>query len=280
MSTPTTPNKESSPATLPEPCPTWPVAGRPVETDSPAFDWTPVPGATRYRVQMASTEAFETVHYDDAMERGTALPLRSVLPDDVTTAWWRVRAEAKESKHSDWSESAHFTMPAAEGEVKDAALRVDAPPVPLHPEDPQDVPVDQSAVPFSWEGIPEASGYQIQVARTEDFADADVDLTVDQTTSLTLYEVLPEEGTTYYWRIRPLFRRADPGPWSSPVAFAVARPASAEEELAPEAADPQASARAAGPVTTGRTSRMLSLTVSLIAVLSFLATIALIILFS
>jgi hypothetical protein len=279
MSTPPS-YEEALPTTLPQPCPTRPVAGRPAETDSPVFDWTPVPGARRYRVQVASTEAFEAVHYDDAMERGAALPLGAVLPDDVTTAYWRVRAETEEDEQSAWSEPAHFAMPVAEREAEDAALRVDAPPVPLHPEPTHDAPVDQSAVPFSWEGIPEASGYQLQVTRTEDFADPDVDLTVDQITSFTLYEVLPEEAATYYWRIRPLFRVADPGPWSSPVAFAVAPSASDTEDLAPEAADPQASAQAAGPVTQARTSRGFSLAVSLIAVLSFLATVALIILFS
>lgn len=278
MSTPT-PYEESTPPTLPEPCPTRPVAGRPAETDSPVFDWTPVPDATRYRVQVASTEAFESIHYDDAMERGTALPLGSVLPDDVTTAYWRVRAETEEEERSNWSEPAHFARPAVEREAEEATLRVDAPPVPLHSESARDTPVDQSAVPFAWEGIPEASGYQLQVARTEDVSDPDIDLTVDQTTSLTLYDVLPEEATTYHWRIRPLFRVADPGPWSSPVSFAVAPPESDEEELAPEAADPQASARAAGPVTQGRTSWTVSLSVSLIALLGFLATIALIILF-
>lgn len=278
MSTPT-PYEEATPTTLPKPCPTRPVAGRPAETDSPVFDWTPVPDATHYRVQVASTEAFDTIHYDDAMERGAALPLGSVLPGEGTTVYWRVRAKAEEDERSAWSEPAHFAIPAAEQEAEDAALRVDAPPVPLNPESARDAPVDQSTVPFSWESIPEASGYQLQVAPTEDFSDPDIDLTVDQTTSVTLYDVLPEEAATYHWRVRPLFRVADPGPWSTPVAFAVAPPASDEENLAPEAADPQASARAAGPVTQARTSRALSLTVSLIAILSFLGTIALIILF-
>lgn len=278
MSTPT-PYEESSSTTLPEPCPTRPVAGRSTETDSPVFDWTPIPGATRYRVQVASTEAFETIHHDDLLERGAALPLGALLPDDVRTACWRVRAETEEDERSDWSEPAHFAMPAVEREDEDAAFRVDAPPMPLHPDRGKDTPVDRSAVPFSWEEIPEASGYRLQVARTEDFSDPDIDLTVDQTTTITLYDVLPEEAATYYWRVRSLFRVADPGPWSSPRAFTVAPPTSDEEDLVVEAADPQASARAAGPVTQGRTSRALSLSVSLIALLSFFATIALIIFF-
>lgn len=275
MSTPT-PYQESPPATLPAPCPTQPVAGRPVETDAPVFDWIPVPDATRYRMQIASTEAFDAPHYDEETERGAALPLDSVLPDGVTTVYWRVRAEGTDDERSHWSEPAHFAGPSAGPETEEG-VRVDAAPVPLQPESTRDTPVDASAVPFSWEDIPEASGYQLQVAPTENFDDPSIDLTVDQTTSVTLYDALPPKSTSFYWRVRPLFRVADPGPWSRPVPFTVAGPAAEEdEELAAEAADPQASARAAGPVEHARTSGSFSLVVSLLAVLSFIATILLI----
>jgi len=278
MSTPT-PYQESPPATLPAPCPTQPVAGRPVETDAPVFDWTPVPDATGYRMQIASAEAFEVVHYDEETERGAALSLDSVLPDDATTVWWRVRAEGTGEEQSNWSEPAHFAV-AADPERGEGTVRVDAPPVPLQPERSRDTPIDAGAVPFAWEGIPEASGYQLQVAPTERFNDPSIDLTVDQTTSVTLYDLLPPEGTTFYWRVRPLFRVAGSGPWSRPVSFPVAPPAEEEEDLASEAADPRASARAAGPVEHARTSGTFSLVVSLLAVLSFVATIFLILLVS
>jgi len=256
------------------------VAGRPVDTDAPVFDWTPISGAARYRVQIATTEAFDTLHYNEETERRAALPPATMLPDGTTMVHWRVRAEGDDDAMSAWSEPAHFAVATAEREGEEGSLRVDAPPVPLHPDSRQDTPVDQSAVPFSWEGIPEASGYQLQVAPSEDFDDPSVDLTVDQTTSVTLYDVLPLEVTSFHWRIRALFRVASPGPWSSPVSFTVAPLAEEEEDLAPEAADPQASARAAGPVEHARTSRATTLTVSLLAVLSFIATLLLTILFS
>jgi hypothetical protein len=253
------------------------VAGRPVDTEPPVFSWTPIPEATRYVVQVASTEAFESLHHDGVMERGSALPLGSTLPDGATTLFWRVRAETEEER-SVWSETAHFAVPAAEPEAEEAAPRVDASPALLHPEDTKDVPVDPSTVPFSWDAIPEASGYELEIASTENFADPDVELTLDRTTSVTLYDVLPVEAATYHWRIRPLFRGAEPGPWSRPTSFAVAPPAADQDNLAPEAADPQTSARAAGPALEARTSRALALTVSLVAVLSFLAVIGLVIL--
>ncbi|WP_263840590.1 DNA-binding protein [Salinibacter sp.] len=273
---PPTLDQESPPATLPAPCPTQPVAGRPVDTDTPVFDWTPVPDATRYRVQIARTEAFEAVHYDEIMDRGTAVSLGAVLPDADATACWRVRAERADEARSDWSGPARFAAPSAGLESAAGTVRVEAPPVPLHPTSNQTPPLDQSAVPFTWEAVPEATGYQLQVAPADAPEDPVVDCTVDQTTSVTLYDMLSGTGTSFRWRVRPLFRVAEPGPWSDPVPFAVAPPA--DEERAPEGGTPRAGARIAGPATQARTSTTLSLTVSLFAVLSFLATIALIIL--
>lgn len=277
MSTPT-PYQESPTATLATPTPTRPVAGRPVETDAPVLNWTPVPDATHYRVQIASTEDFASVHYDEGAERGAAVPLGSVLPDDLTTVVWRVRAEGDDGARSSWSDPARFALPSADLDAGPGPVRVEAAPVALHPEQEQDPPVDQRAVPFGWERVPEATGYQLQVAPTDAFAEPVVDLTVDQTTSVTLYDTLPADGQSLYWRLRPLFRVADPGPWSAPVPFVVAPPVEEADELAPESEDPKATARASGPVTEARTSKALSLTISLLVVLSFLTTIALIIL--
>lgn len=275
MPTPT-PYEKPPRATLPTPCPTEPVAGRPVDTETPAFDWTPVPEATDYRVQIGSKEDFEAVHYDEMTERGRAVPLDSVLPDDVETACWRVQAKGADDAQSEWSEPARFAVPSAELDAEAGTVRVEAPPVPLQPTSDEEPPVDQSAVPFTWEGVPEATGYRLQVAFTEDFSDPVVDLTVDHTTSVTLYDTLQEGRTSYHWRIRPLFPLAEPGPWSDPVSFPVAPAVEDEDEFASQAEDPQASARAAGPATRARTSKTLSLTVSLVAVLGFLATVALI----
>ena len=279
MPTPTS-YQESPSATLPAPYPTQPVAGRPVDSATPVFDWTPIPDAARYRVQIATTEAFDTIYYDEQVERGDAISLGSTLPGDAATAYWRVRAETEAGDGSVWSEPAHFAASSAEPEGEEGTVRLDAPPTPIHPETIREAPVDVSAVPFSWEGVPEALGYRFQVASAEDFDDPVVDLTVDRTTSITLHDVLSAEDRSFYWRVRPLFRAESTGPWSHPVSFTVAPPAEEEEDLAPEAADPQASARAAGPVEHARTSRATTLTVSLLAVLSFIATLLLTILFS
>lgn len=275
MTTPT-PYEESPTRSRPVPCPTQPVAGRTVDSENPVFDWTPVPDADQYRVQIAEHEAFEDLYYDEQTEPSTPIALGSILPDDVSTVCWRVRAETDDTALSDWSNTAHFARPSAEHPEDEAALRVEASPVPLHPDDHRHEPVDQSAASFSWERIPDASGYQLQVAATETFDDPTIDLSVDQTTSVTLCGMLPEEASPLYWRIRPLFRVAAPGPWCAPVRFSVSSTPNPEQDLAPEGEAAQGSARAAGPVQHARTSRGFTLFVSLVVVLSFIATIVLI----
>lgn len=277
MSTPSvpTPPDDLPATTLPAPCPTHPVAGQSVEEASPAFDWTPVPGAARYRVQVAGTEAFEAVHHDAVMERGAACALASVLPAGTTSVYWRVRAEAEGEAPSAWSAPAHFSVAADEAST-DAppSVRVDASPVPLHPTH-EDVPLRPAAASFTWEGIPAASGYELQVARTKACVAPLLAVTVDRVTALTLYDTLPEERGSLYWRVRPLFRAAAPGPWSEARRFGVASQGDDEVPAVP-AEDPRATARAAGPVQQARTSGTLSIAVGLFALLSFLAIIALI----
>jgi hypothetical protein len=246
-----------------------------VEEASPVFDWTPVPGAARYRVQLAGTEAFDAVYHDAVMERGAPCALDAVLPAGTTPVYWRVRAEAEDEAPSAWSDPAHFSG-AADGASVDAppSVRVDASPVPLHPTR-EDVPLRPEAASFTWEGIPAASGYDLQVARTEAFADPVLAVTVDRVTALTLYDALPEERDSLYWRVRPLFRTAAPGPWSEAQKFGVAPQGDDEVPTGP-AMKSRPTARAAGPVQQARTSSTISIAVGLFALLSFLAIIALI----
>lgn len=275
MATQTSSKKRSTDAVR-VPCPTHPVAGRETDSETPAFDWTPIPDATQYRLQLAPADDFETMYYDEPIERRESISLSSVLPEDVTTVYWHVRAERKDGTASGWSQPARFRRPGTTPEHSDTAVRVDAPPQPLAPRKPGGRPVNPSALQFSWKGIPEASGYQIQAAPTSDFDEPAVNLTVDQRTTVNLYDALPSDRSTLYWRSRALFPVAAPGPWSESTPFAVA---TGTETDGPENAttdDAERYARAQGPVLEGRTSSRLTLVVGLIVVLSFAATILLI----
>lgn len=275
MPTTPTPYEESPRTALPVPVPTHPVAGQQVETDTPSFDWTPVPEAARYRLQISASENFEPILYDEVVERKTTIPLAPLFPDGATAGYWRVRAEIGDETTA-WSSRAHFVLSSAEPEEGGEVVYVDAPPVPLRPA--EDTPIDRRATPFTWKPVPEASGYQLQVAPSKEFKAPVVDLTVDQTTSVTLCEMLPEDAPLH-WRIRSLFQTNTPGPWSPPLQFTTA--SSADEDPVPDVAapdehPPEASPTASGPVQRARTPRSHSVVLILLMILSFLVTLALI----
>lgn len=279
MPTPT-PYQESPSQSVPAPAPTHPVAGRPTDSADPAFDWTPIPNADRYHVQIAESESFDVLYFDDTMDRGVSLSLSSLLPDDVASAYWRVRAESEHGGLSPWSAPAHFRRPDAEKKREGPSVHVDAAPVPLYPDGSRDRPVDPSATEFSWEGVPKSSGYQIQVSKNADFGDPVADVTVDQTTSVVLFNTLEDNGATFYWRIRTLFPFAPAGPWSNSVQFTVSQSSETDVPVDRETSQTENYARARGPVLRSHTSRGFSLAVSLFMILTFVATVISIIVMS
>lgn len=235
-----------------------------------------MPDATRYRVQIASSRTFEEIHYEETLTRGASISLSSIVPQDVVSVWWRVRAEAGNDASSHWSNPAHFRPPHAHHEVENTPIRVDAAPIPLHPDEADARPVDPVAARFSWDEIPEASGYQIQVSDSPNFDTPVVDITVDRTTSVILYDAVPTDKRILFWRARPLFPLGAPGPWSRAIRFSVATRSRTGEHVQPEDKNGSTYGRASGPVLHGRTSRKLSLIVPLLAIVTFLATLLLI----
>lgn len=272
MPTPT-PYQEGPSEAVPAPTPTHPVAGRPTDSPDPAFDWTPIPNADRYHVQIAESESFDVLYFDDVAERGASLSLPSLLPNNVMSAYWRVRAESEHGGLSPWSAPAHFRKPDAKRQGTRPSVHVDAAPVPLYPDGSRDRPVDPSAVEFSWESIPKSSGYQIQVSKNADFGDPIANVTVDRTTSVVLFNTLEDNGATFYWRVRLLFPFASAGPWSNSVQFSVSQSSETDAPVEQETSETENYARARGPVLQSHTSRGFSLTVSLFMVLTFVATV-------
>ena len=274
----TSPRPDVPSSTLPAPQPTHPVAGRTVTEKAPEFRWTSVPDATGYRLQLAGSLDFDVCYYDEVVDRPATVTLEAVLPEESETVFWRVRAASDEEVP--WSEPATFTVTEAESDP-DAQFLVDAPPVPIRPV--RGDAVDTEAASLIWEGVPEASGYRVQVASAPDFKEPLIDLTLDQTTTLTLFDELPPERQSLYWRVRTLFPNDTEGPWSEVNRFGtdpdVEEDAGPGEAAAEESADPlppDRSPRAAGPAEKARTSGMEAIVGIGIFVVSFLLTILLI----
>jgi hypothetical protein len=256
------------------------VAQQTVTDTAPEFRWTTLPDADAYRLQVAGSATFDSLFYDEVVDGPTTVVLGEVLPDDVETGVWRVRAEAEQAA---WSTVAHFSVADAPQDRGEAQFLVDAPPVTIYPI--ENDTVDAAAPSFTWEAVPEASGYRLQVARNESFDDPIVNLTVDQTTSLTLFDVLPEEQAALHWRICALFPNDTEGPWSGTVRFAADPEAEADTDLAAEGEVARAESEspsmerspvAAGPARHSHTSSAMALAFIGILLVSFLVTIILI----
>jgi hypothetical protein len=141
--------------------------------------------------------------------------LDAVLPEEAGTVVWRVQA-VTEAEEAPWSVAASFT--SADAAADDAGqFLVNAPPVPIRPIEGD--AVDPEGATLTWEGVPQASGYRVQVDTAETFDDPAIDLTLDQTTSLILFEELPDGEAPLYWRVRALFPNDTEGPWSETVQF-------------------------------------------------------------
>jgi hypothetical protein len=272
-----TPQRDPA-STRPVPTPTHPVAGRTVSEETTAFEWTAVPDVDEYRLQLAPSEDFETLHYDETVTPPVPVDLGAVLPADAATVYWRVRPDTEDGH---WGAPAHFDV---SGTVPkhDSGVVVEADPVPVHPA--SEAPIDPAAATFAWEDVPEASGYRLQVAPGADFADPLVDLTLDRVTSVVLHDRLPDAERRLHWRVRPLFPNGASGPWSARIEF-VTSPIE-EQDVAPEGAvpaetedeDPTPSrqmAAAAGPARHARTSRAMSVAFILLVVLGFLLSVVL-----
>jgi hypothetical protein len=89
--------------------------------------------------------------------------------------------------------------------------------------------------------VPDATGYDIQVATRSDFSQLLLDTTVQPTASFSPKQPLPPQASTLYWRVRA--QRSDgPTAWS-----------------APQPVTPSADGQASIPVRHARTSGSLAL---------------------
>lgn len=261
-------------AAAPVPQPTQPVARQTVQEGTVLFEWTPFADATTYRLQVGPDEAFETVYHDEIVERPTRLPMSELGLGEEDSLFWRVRAE--DDGGSPWSPPARFNV--GESETDREQFLVDASPVPLHPIEGE--AVDASAAAFTWEPVPEASGYRLQVAPTDVFDEPILNLTLDQITALTLFDLLPTEASSLSWRIRALFPNETEGPWSETATFGTESTAtgdttveSAEEATASSSASIEEAATVAGPAREGYTSSTLAWTFIGVLLVSFVLTV-------
>lgn len=155
------------------------------------FEWARSPEATGYHFQLAADPDFERilVTRDDLQE--TQLTLDDELP--TGDYWWRVSLSTAAEGRGPYSDIQRFRRP---------------PPGPAA-EPPK---IDGDVLQLRWRATDGAERYQVQLARSADFAPPQHAL---ETATAELAMPRPEGGT-WHVRIRSQEAGSPPGPWSKP----------------------------------------------------------------
>jgi hypothetical protein len=192
LSSPSNFQKQSTPPTLLAPTPGSVFLGL------PTFRWSPVAGARRYRLQVASDPTFSDP-IDNLATNATSYSSATTYPAD-TVLYWRVRADDENLIGLTWSATGTFQKrlpaPALNGNVPTAG---------------ETLPV------LAWQPIQGASTYDIAIdqpdGRTRQFSGF----------RAPVASFIKMTGTgVWHWRVRANFPKSFgsvPGPWSPSRVF-------------------------------------------------------------
>ena len=176
----------------------------------PSLRWAEVPGATKYNVQISVSEGFATTVINQETFATTYTP-KEALADGIY--FWRVRAYGEAEKawgsfsnpwsfHKDWS---------AGGTVRPILL------APANDPDGTQVITIFSPEHFSWEPVPGAAAYLLEISVSPSFNDAQP---YRATTLKTHHTPLTQfANNQYYWRVIPLDSRDHAGESSETRTF-------------------------------------------------------------
>lgn len=158
-----------------------PLDGGTVDTPTVQLDWSPVPGAAEYQFQFSELPDYSILLWD-ATTSGTFHWVENLVNE--STYYWRVNA-TNDCDTGPWTE-ASFTLACTQATV----------PVGLSPAVVDTV--TDSSTEFSWDFIPDAESYRLQVSTEPDFSSFfyDDDVISPQITLGGLTDM-----TDYYWRV-------------------------------------------------------------------------------
>src|ERR1035437_5274077 len=202
-------------ATAPTSAPTIlsPADASSVGNANPTLSWAAVPGAYRYKVQVSTGPGFSSPIYSQDVYALQATP-PLLLP--FSTLYWRVAGEDNGGAVGPYS-SASFTKNTSSA------------PVTVTPTNSQTLTFPTDPVVFSWQPVPGAVSYALQVATSSSFTGAtqyttsNISYTLTDTQSFTL-----SDGTTpqvWYWQVRAVYVDSSVTQWSTPWSYSVSWPA-------------------------------------------------------
>ena len=153
----------------------------------PLFDWSDVPNASSYTLQVATDPGFNSLVFQQNSNI-SQFQVTAALLQNNTVYYWRVNA-SNSGGTSSWSTTWNFrTVPSA-------------PPPPTLISPPNGATGITLTPTLQWSDSPGATSYQVQVATNTNFNSP----VVDQPTTISEYEIPPGRligNTLYYWRVR------------------------------------------------------------------------------
>ncbi len=189
------------------------------------LSWPAQPDARGYWLEISRDPQFREVAQDFLVGRGASATLPPELASAPGPLYWRVKAQQADG----WGPygaaqpvAAAASAPAAPASAPAAPKRPDYSRRGSYPLRPSGgAPTDAGMLELEWRPAPGAQRYHVQIARDEAFAQRVFDAPVGRAADLTLYDMLPEDKKTYYWRVR------SEGPqgwedWSQAAAFTAA----------------------------------------------------------
>lgn len=181
---------------------------------TPTFNWTLVPGATSYTLELATDEDFTTIILTKSGLEETTYTLtieESLHPSSVY--WWRVRAFIEETP-GDWSDEWSFET----GDDESSPAPPSESPI-LQTPDPDaggSEPEDLTPT-VDWEEVGDATAYIVVLSLNPDLTDPIAHFEVENS-EFTFPEGILEPNTTYYWAVYAI-NSAGSGPISKIQSF-------------------------------------------------------------
>ena len=169
-----------------------------IRTDTPEFGWSRPEDIQRYRLQVASDDAFSRLVVDESAHRSERfVPEPGLSPGRY---FWRVASIDSAGTTGPWSDASAFEYRAVP-----EAPATEAP------------ALGEEAIDFHWRDAGAGMRYQFQLADAADFATPQLDQYTDDP-AITIKR--PAAGE-YYFRVRTLDDTDYASPWSPTQSFSV-----------------------------------------------------------
>ncbi len=208
-------------ATAPSSAPTIksPANGSNVGNANPTLSWGAVGNAVYYHVQISTSATYSSPIYDVETSALQATP-PSLLP--FSTLYWRVAGE----------DSSHALGPYATASFTKS---LSSAPVTLTPTNGQTLVFPTNPILFSWQPVPGAISYTLQIGNSSDFTSNPVQYQTSNTSyTLTDTQSFTEsDGVTpqsWWWEVQANYANASVTQWSTPQSYQISWPATPQLE--------------------------------------------------